>query len=178
MSLGFFACLGGGGTGATVRLAVRTMTRQTFHTRRPLPHLAIALIAAGVGCASVSIADLGAFSVSTLVSSGVGAGAAAKQLRGNTQPQRDRSPRSPMKRSSKVRLRQPQTSSKSWPSGALTSPNQVPMRQCRAREPSAGRQHAHLPDHAPSASPAILGPCRPRRIRGAQRGWVNCVHAQ
>lgn len=47
--------------------------------------------------------------------------------------------------------RRPRTSSKSWPSGALTSPNQVPLRQCRAREPSAGRQHAHLPDHAPSA---------------------------
>ena len=100
MSLGFFACLGGGGTGATVRVAVRTMTRQSFHTRRPLPHLAIALIAAGFGCASVSIADLGAFSVSTLVSSGVGAGAAAIQLRGNTQPRRDRSPRSPIEQSS------------------------------------------------------------------------------
>ena len=70
MSLGFFACLGGGGNGATVRLAVRTMTRQTFHTRRPLPHLAIAPIAAGVGCASVSIADLGRFGVNACLVGG------------------------------------------------------------------------------------------------------------
>ena len=70
MSLGFFACLGGGGNGATVRLAVRTMTRQTFRTRRPLPHLAIAPIAAGVGCASVSIADLGRFGVNACLVGG------------------------------------------------------------------------------------------------------------
>ncbi len=51
-------------------------TPDLSHETAP-PHLAIALIAAGVGCASVSIATLGAFSVPTLVSSGFGDGAAA-----------------------------------------------------------------------------------------------------
>ena len=54
----------------------------------------------------------------------------------------------------------------------------VPRRRYPACEPWAGRQHARLPDHAPFASPAMPGPCQPRRIRGEERGWVRCVHAR
>ena len=59
----------------------RDDTPDLSHETTP-PHRAIVLIAAGVGCASVSIAALGAFSVPTLVSSGVGASAAATMFAG------------------------------------------------------------------------------------------------